>query len=240
MDSIEHRLLVSFPFGCNMDCVFCLRNKHPYRSDFDLSEKQWRRLLDRLRALMRVMRERDVKILGLGGDEPTVAPAWLLDAVIALAAKEGFKKMELMSNGLKLRDKEYLARLVKAGVNRFVLPVYGHTAAVHDGITQKRGSYSALLRAIKNIQALPGVSLKLHTVPLKANQETLGEIVSGMRRLGADCEIWEFIKNVTDTQVNYQAVRANGFEPRRQETVDSGMKKRGGFVRYNICTGGIY
>jgi len=233
-------LLVSFPFGCNMDCVFCLRNRHPYRSDFDLSEKQWRRLFDRLRALMRVMRGRGVTTLGLGGDEPTVAPEWLLDAVIALAAKEGFTKTELMSNGLKLRDGKYLARLVKAGVNGFALPVYGSTAAVHDGVTQKKGSYSALLRAIKNIKARPGVSLKLHTIPLKANQETLGEIVSGMRRLGVKCEIWGFIKNVTDTQVNYPALMADGFAPRRQELVDSGMKKSGGFVRYNICTGEIY
>ena len=237
---INDKLLVAFPFGCNMDCIFCLRNKHPSRASVRLSGEQWPPLFHRLRALMRIMRRGKAKTLFLGGDEPTVAPAWLFDAVIALAVKEGFKKIDIMSNGFKLRDGKYLAGLVKAGVNSFSLPVYGPTAATHDSVTQKKGSYSALLRAIKNIQALPGVSLKLHTVRVKANQKMLGDIVAGMRKLGARCEIWELNDNRTDSQVNYQEIRADGFKPRLQQAVDSEAGKIGRYVRYNICTGEIY
>ena len=39
------------------------------------------------------------------------------------------------------------------------------TAAAHDAVTQKKGSYAALLRAIKNIRALPGAELPPESQP---------------------------------------------------------------------------
>ena len=114
------------------------------------------------------------------------------------------------------------------------------TAAAHDAVTQKKGSYAALLRAIKNIRALPRTALKMHTVPIKANQAKIGETVSSMRGLGLNCEIWEFRRKDTDTQVDYRQMAVEGVKPLLQRKVDSGKKKEGSFVRYNIATGEIY
>ncbi|MDA8132208.1 MAG: radical SAM protein [Elusimicrobia bacterium] len=238
----EDKLLLAFPFGCDIDCVFCQRNRHPHKTSFTFTEERWREVLIRFLALMRVLRRRGVRRLCLGGDEPTMAPAWLLESVVRMGVKEGFAYIELMSNGVKLRSRRLTAALVAAGVNAFLLPVYGPDAAVHDAVTRKKGSYAALLKAIKNIKSFPGTRIEMHTLRLKANQGRIKETVSGMMALGLKCAVWDLKENETDTHVDYAALRPDGARPRKQRAVDSRVRedRAPNYVKYNICTERTY
>lgn len=236
----EKKLVVAFPFGCDLDCVFCRRNDHPGRSAYKFDAAGRRALLARYRALLAVMRRRGTRTVWLGGDEPLMAPAWLLRAAVEGAREAGFRHIELHSNGRRLGDALLARRLAAAGVTLFSLPVYGPDAAVHDAVTQRRGSFRSLLKAVANIRALRGPGLRLHTVPVKLNAAHTRRTLAAMRALGLRCEVWELKRNASDTQVDYAAVAAPGLAGRRQEAVDGAIRAKDSLVRYNICTGELF
>jgi radical SAM protein with 4Fe4S-binding SPASM domain len=96
-----------------------------------------------------------------------------LPELITYVKEIGFQDILLTSNGVRLADKMLLDALVKAGVSRFDVPIYGHNERAHDSITGVRGSFKEMLKALKNLKRCPKVDLNLHTVLLKQNYSSI-------------------------------------------------------------------
>ncbi|HBA60006.1 MAG TPA: hypothetical protein DCZ92_04135 [Elusimicrobia bacterium] len=224
---------ISLPCGCNVDCVFCLRNKNP--SGKDLLSARSRVDFRRLDLILGYLREKGVETVNIGGDEPTLAPRKVLERVAGLCRAHGFKKIELSTNGIKLHAAGYAAWLKKIGINGFMLPIYGPRPEVHDRITQKKGSFRMLMKAITNLRRFKDVEFTLHTVVLKQNQKHLPELEKLVRREKFRFVVESLRKRENDGHVDYERLKP---ENSRASEVKAKEKKRRSLVlRYNLQTG---
>ncbi|MDD5067861.1 MAG: radical SAM protein, partial [bacterium] len=111
------------------------------------------------------------KKLCIVGNEPLLFPK--LQETIALAVKNGFREIEVLTSGGPLSDIFFLRELVQAGVTSFSLPLFGSTAETHDRIVQKKGSFRELMTALGSLKQVRGIRVFIHTNLLKQNLNEL-------------------------------------------------------------------
>ncbi len=133
-------------YGCNSSCTICMLSNVRGRLatvDFDTFS----------RLIAALVNERRYDNLILSGAEVTTFSH--LDQYVRYAASFGyFRKIQIQTNGRKLADKEYLSRLIDAGVNEFFVSVHGQSE-IHDAITRTPGSYAATMAGIGNLSEYP-------------------------------------------------------------------------------------
>ena len=63
-----------------------------------------------------------------------------------------FKKIQIQTNGRKLKDKVYLKHLIDQGINEFFISIHGLEDA-HDAITGRQGAFEETMEGVKNLEA---------------------------------------------------------------------------------------
>ncbi|TNF23539.1 MAG: radical SAM protein [Deltaproteobacteria bacterium] len=84
--------------------------------------------------------------------EPTIGKH-IVEAV-AYAREVGFEVIGMNTNGRRLGKKALIDRLVDAGLNRLMLSMHGHSAAVHDYIVQRNGAYDQVIEGLERLEQL--------------------------------------------------------------------------------------
>jgi len=160
---------------CNSRCYFCAASASS-TGGFDLEAQE--------RAIL-LGREAGATKLVLTGGEPTIH-ANLLE-LIAKASGAGFAAIQLQSNGRLLRDYDYLAMLVKAGITDFGVSLHGHTATIHEANTQMPGSFEETVRGIENVAMMfgPNPPIAANCVISPLNLAHLQEVAELLVQLGA-------------------------------------------------------
>jgi MoaA/NifB/PqqE/SkfB family radical SAM enzyme len=125
---------------CNQSCVYCSATGGMWRPQGPAE-------------LARLIRGAGGAI-GIGGWEPTVEPA--LVRVVSLARKAGISRINLFTNGVRLADRDYIQRLISAGVTTFDVSFPSHLEALSDSLTRSPGAFRRRVTAIKNILKAPG------------------------------------------------------------------------------------
>ena len=93
--------------------------------------------------------------------EPTIG-AHIVEA-IAYARQVGFEVIGMNTNGRKLGKKELIDRLADAGLNRLMLSMHGHSAAVHDYIVERQGAYDQVIVGLERLEKLrDSYDIELH------------------------------------------------------------------------------
>ena len=130
--------------------VFCSRGGDNYFDTIKFDYKEEYRNATKLLYL----HSKDKKIgqLLISRDEPANHP-FLLN-IVRFARKVGFRKIELNTSGIGLADQKFLYRLVQEGITSVVLPVYGITAALHDGIVGMPGALGILRQVMERLKGL--------------------------------------------------------------------------------------
>jgi pyruvate-formate lyase-activating enzyme len=105
----------------------------------------------------------------LAGNEPLLHPDF--ERTIALASRQGFDNIQLMTSGNLLGDEAALKRWVAAGLRSVAVPIYSATPALHDEIVGE-AAHQALFQALDMAHSL-GVNVHVHTLALR---RTAGEI----------------------------------------------------------------
>jgi len=90
--------------------------------------------------------DRGYKRLSFLGGEPTLHPD--LPALIEHALACGYDEVMLITNGRKLAEPGFAQRLYDAGLRRALFMLLSHKAAVHDGITRRKGSLREALKGV--------------------------------------------------------------------------------------------
>lgn len=89
--------------GCNLDCPICYtvnKNEHA----FQLSKEEMQKIIDHL------VEDHDVvDIINFTGGEPTLHPN--LPEFLAMCRDAGIRRLTISTNGLKLKDEEYVKKL---------------------------------------------------------------------------------------------------------------------------------
>ena len=172
----KKRMDLKLGFSCNNNCRHCVmglekRNSVPDRTTIECKKE------------LREGSENGASEVVLTGGEPTIRRD-LID-IVRYAKDLGYNLIQLQTNARLLCYKDYVSKLVKFGVNEFVPAIHGHTAELHDYITQASGSFKQTFQAIKNIREYKFYLIS-NTVLSRINYKNLPEIANMVIDLDVD------------------------------------------------------
>ncbi|MFT4979703.1 MAG: MoaA/NifB/PqqE/SkfB family radical SAM enzyme [Myxococcota bacterium] len=173
---VMRRLELHLTYTCPERCIFCSEEARMkrYRS-FPVT---W----GRVARVLREHAERGGDAVHFTGGEPTIHPRFI-DAC-QLAHKLGMRT-SIGSIGTMM-SREDFARRALPHLDEALFSLHGPSAAVHDPLTRRPGSFDRVTGAIRTARALkPDFGLFVNTVLTKHNVEALPETVVLAAELGA-------------------------------------------------------
>jgi sulfatase maturation enzyme AslB (radical SAM superfamily) len=157
--------------ACNLACTYCSVGAD---GPALVSEDELRAQIDGLRA-------GGYRGIGYMGGEPTVHPDFI--SVARYVASRGFKRQVLVTNGIRMGDPGFAARVVKAGVNVVIVSIDAFDRKVQERLYGKRGGYAEAVAGLHNVLAAPGVEVALSAVVTKLNAALLPRYMEEVTRL---------------------------------------------------------
>jgi radical SAM protein with 4Fe4S-binding SPASM domain len=133
------RMDMALTFTCQNNCVHCYAGG-PHKTD-ELTTDQWKKVIDRLHQI-------GVFILTFTGGEPTLRED--LPDLLLYAQNKGMVT-GLITNGRRLKDKNYVKTLEKVGLDFVQVTLESHKAEIHDFMTGTKGSWKETVAGIKNV-----------------------------------------------------------------------------------------
>jgi len=165
------RMDLAVTFRCQNNCVHCYAGG-PHETS-ELSTAEWKQVIDRLQQV-------GVFILTFTGGEPTLRED--LPELLLYAQNRGMVT-GLVTNGRRLKDKDYVGVLERSGLDFVQVTLESHEAKVHDLMTAAKGSWKETVAGIKN-----AVSSKIYvttnTTLSKYNASGFLETVDFLKGLG--------------------------------------------------------
>lgn len=164
-------------YRCNNRCTFCINyDKRQIPSPSYLEVKKE----------MISAKKRGSTYLEIIGGEPTVRPDII--SLIKFAKELNFDVIMIATNGRMLSYEDFARTILKAGLNSIVFSIHGHTAKLHDSLTQAPGSFKQLNKGVRNVQKIIKelnlkVSLGTNTTIVKQNYKYLPQIGEYIRNL---------------------------------------------------------
>lgn len=177
---------------CNIQCLFCY-----YRNSLNAANRTY----NEVRKDLLYARRHGIHEVDLSGGEPTVHPELL--KIICEAKTLGMRKVSIITNGLRMADREYVRTLKEAGLDDVLFSVHGASEQVHDGLTSVPGSFGKLSQALGNAFA-EGLSVRTNTVVNRSNCGDLQNIASFIQQFKPDqvnfivLNDWCFAKHLVD------------------------------------------
>jgi len=132
------RMDMALTFKCQNNCIHCYAGG-PHETA-ELNTSQWKEVIDRLSQI-------GIFILTFTGGEPTLRED--LPELLQYAQNKGMVT-GLITNGRKLKDKEYVKTLEEAGLDFVQVTLESHKPKIHDLMTAAKGSWKETVAGIKN------------------------------------------------------------------------------------------
>ena len=133
---------IALTYRCNNKCRFCYAFS-PYRESGEMTTEEVKRVIDI------IVNDAHVPSLSFTGGEPTLRED-LFD-LIAHARQRGLR-VNLITNGIRCHDKEFVQKLVDAGLSSAQVSIEGPDAETHDYIVGIPGAFDKTVQGIKNLQ----------------------------------------------------------------------------------------
>jgi len=165
-------------YKCNNRCIFCIN--YDKREILSPSYSE-------VKKEMISARKRGSTYLELIGGEPTIRPDII--SLIKFAKELNFDTIMIATNGRMLSYEDFARTILKAGLNSIVFSIHGHTAKLHNSLTQVPGSFEQINKGIQNVQKIIKelnlkVSLGTNTTIVKQNYKYLPRIGEYIRKSG--------------------------------------------------------
>ena len=185
-------IVISVCFSCNNQCTICmlsgLKETLPGIGFENFKE-----------VVLEIRYGRRYENLVLSGAEVTTFDD--LDRYVQFAASlDWFKRIQIQTNGRRLRDKEYLKHLIDLGVNEFFISIHG-LEAVHDAMTRRQGAFKETMEGLENLEAFD-VNVITNTVLTRTNFHDIARLMAFLsaRRIG-EMNLWNYFPmERTDTK----------------------------------------
>jgi radical SAM protein with 4Fe4S-binding SPASM domain len=164
---------IALTYRCQNRCAFCYAAS-PARTDDapPMTTGQVERVMDR------IFHEAHVPSLSFTGGESTLRSD--LPALVRYGAELGFR-MNLITNGVRLGHRDYLARLVGAGLASAQVSLEADHAELHDRIVGRRGAFAATVRGVDNVRTA-GLHVHTNTTLCRSNIDRAEDIVRFVAR----------------------------------------------------------
>ncbi len=160
--------------ACNSSCLFCLDTDTPRNLMLPLEEIH--------AELHRGLEELGADKVILSGGEATLHPQFA--EIVAYGKSIGYDRVQTVTNGTFLGEKDYYERAVAAGLGEITWSLHGHTEELHDELTQTPGAFKQITRGIARAVRDPRVICNVDVVICKPNVGVLDKIVELAIRLG--------------------------------------------------------
>jgi len=167
------RMDLALTFRCQNDCVHCYSGGP--RKSVELTTDEWKKTIERLYEL-------GIFIVDFTGGEPTLRED--LPELLLHAQRRGVVT-GLVTNGRRLKDREYVDKLVSAGLDFAQITIESHDPSVHDLITKAEGSWKETVQAIKNVLETP-IYLTTNTTLNKYNSKDFLETIDFLHESGIE------------------------------------------------------
>ncbi len=156
---------------CNNNCLMCTQLRPSY------CKSKVEQKVHSMEDVKRQVREaaKDDAIVFTGG-EPTIRKD-LFELIEFVKENYPKKRICLLTNGRMLSYKDYGKELEKIGLDEIIIPLHGHNSALHDFVTQTKGSFEQTVQGIKNLRE-SGLTREIRIVVHKVNYVYLPEIAS--------------------------------------------------------------
>jgi radical SAM protein with 4Fe4S-binding SPASM domain len=162
---------IALTYGCNNSCRHCY-NEHNRATMPPLSMKEWHRVLDKTARL-------GIPHVIFTGGEPTLVDG--LSELIVHAGRIG-QVTGLNTNGRRLSDPMYAARLAKAGLSHIQVTIGSCRAAVHNALTAA-DAFDETVTGIRRCLET-GLHTITNTTLTRQNVDHVEDIVSFLHDLG--------------------------------------------------------
>ena len=139
---VTRRFVLQAGFSCNARCRFCY-----YRESLEKGIVK-DDTTEQVKAKLRHGRRLGKDQVDLSGGEPTIRKD--ICEIISYARKIGYKKVCIITNGLRTYDKKFADKLIKAGLNDVLLSLHSPIEKEHDWLTQVPGSWKKVMQSLKN------------------------------------------------------------------------------------------
>jgi radical SAM protein with 4Fe4S-binding SPASM domain len=133
---------IALTYRCNNKCRFCYAFS-PYRESGEMTTEEVKHVIDI------IVDDAHVPSLSFTGGEPTLRED--LFELISYGRSKGLR-VNLITNGIRCHDKEFVGRLVEAGLNSAQVSIEGPDAETHDYIVGIPGAFVKTVQGIKNLR----------------------------------------------------------------------------------------
>lgn len=134
-------LYLNLTYRCNSNCQFCAA---------DIAYKPDQRFLP-LEEVARLIGDSGYTDILLSGGEPTIHPQ-IID--IVRICRSHSSCVTALTHGRSFHNKRFTEKLLEAGLNYLIIPLYGNDAPTHDFVTDTQGSFDQTIKGLNNLQTL--------------------------------------------------------------------------------------
>ena len=176
-------IVISIWFGCNNNCTICMLSELKKELPA-IGYEQFKKVL------IDIKNHGRFENLILSGAEVTTFDG--LDKYVEFAASLGwFKKIQIQTNGRRLKDKDYLKHLIDCGVNEFFISIHGLNE-IHDTTTRTPGSFKESLEGLRNLADFD-VNVISNTVLTKRNYNNIPHFIEFLaQEKVSEIHLWNF------------------------------------------------
>lgn len=157
---------------CNAGCIFCVADRGGIYPRSELEYKTIEKILDKHN-------------IGIGdavfvtGGEPLIHPE-IVEILEGISKRGAYSCATVF--GVTLEDEEFCRRILRTGINRLAIPMYGSEDKIHDFVTKVNGSFRSLHRGIENALEIrkevnARTKIEIRTLACKANYMDIPNIV---------------------------------------------------------------
>ncbi|MDD3646545.1 MAG: radical SAM protein [Candidatus Gracilibacteria bacterium] len=199
----DQRVHILTSGGCTNNCVFCMDDK-TLRNFIGL---------EKLRSDLIKGLDYSNEVTFTSG-EPTIHPK--IVEMIRIAKDLGYRTIQIISNGRKYKDINFLLDLINAGVTDFIISIHGYNSRLHDSIVRKKGALDDVLKGIINISKLKkkyNLVFNTNTTIIRQNYKEVYKIVYFLEKFPIDSIVLNVVipqeeayKNKDDILVKYSLI----------------------------------
>lgn len=185
---------IKITFLCNNSCLFCVQgNKRLLYGERNSKE---------IKSNLKEAKKECDEVVFTGG-EPTVKKDFL--DLLIFAKELGYKNIQIQSNGRMFCYEKFCDQLIQAGANEFSPALHGHTATLHDYLTNSPGSFEQTVKGIKNLKGR-GAFVLTNSVITKPNFRNLPDLAQLLCHLKVDQYQFAFVHAIGKAKENFENI----------------------------------
>lgn len=169
---VTRRFVLQAGFLCNARCRFCYYRESLEKgtvSDFTTEEVK-----KKLREGRRLGKDQ----VDISGGEPTIRKD--IFEIIRYAKETGYRKICLITNGIKMHDESFCNKLIEAGMNDILFSIHSPIEEEHDYLTQVKGSWRKLMAGLDHISK-SNIEYRINTTVTNANYKNIDSLFKLLR-----------------------------------------------------------